>query len=138
LPQEEPQQEERRETVTAKVPLNDVYIAFQMEGRMNSSYYVVELMSDILSRGNSSRLYRSLIKEKQIFSEVHAYITGSLDKGMFVLEGKPLEHVSIEQAEQALWQEVENLKNEEVPADELTKVKKNRVDYGIFRNVAFR
>jgi zinc protease len=123
LPQEPAQKKERRETVTAKVPLNDVYIAFQMEGRLDESYYAVELMSDILSRGNSSRLYRSLVKDKPLFSEVHAYITGSLDKGMFVLEGKPLEGVSIEQAEQALWQEVEKLKTEDVPADELTKVK---------------
>ena len=123
LPQELPQNEERRETITAKVPLNDVYIAFQMEGRLDNSYYAVELLSDILSRGNSSRLYRSLVKEKQLFSEVHAYITGSLDKGMFVLEGKPLEGISIEQAEEALWQEVDRLKIEEVPADELTKVK---------------
>jgi zinc protease len=99
LPQEPAQNEERRETITAKVPLNDVYIAFQMEGRLDDSYYAVELMSDILSRGNSSRLYRSLVKEKQLFSEVHAYITGSLDTGMFVLEGKPLENVSMEQAE---------------------------------------
>nr|WP_067061274.1 pitrilysin family protein [Mucilaginibacter sp. L294] len=123
LPQEPAQNDERRETVTAKVPLNDVYIAFQMEGRLDDSYYAVELMSDILSRGNSSRLYRSLVKDKPLFSEVHAYITGSLDTGMFVLEGKPLEGVSIEQAEQALWQEVEKLKTEDVPADELTKVK---------------
>jgi zinc protease len=47
-----------------------------------------------------------LVKDKQIFSEVHAYITGSLDKGMFVLEGKPLEGISIEQAEAALWEEI--------------------------------
>jgi zinc protease len=136
LPQEPPQQEERRETVTAKVPLNDVYIAFQMEGRLDDSYYAVELMSDILSRGNSSRLYRSLIKEKQLFSEVHAYITGSLDKGMFVLEGKPLQHVSIEQAEEALWLEVEKLKAEEVPADELTKVKNKTESTMVFSEMS--
>jgi len=136
LPQEQPQHEERRETVTAKVPLNDVYIAFQMEGRTDESYYAVELMSDILSRGNSSRLHRSLIKDKQLFSEVHAYITGSLDKGMFVLEGKPLEHVSIEQAEDALWAEVERLKNEEVPADELTKVKNKTESTMVFSEMS--
>ncbi len=93
-------------------------------------------MSDILSRGNSSRLHRSLIKDKQLFSEVHAYITGSLDKGMFVLEGKPLEHVSIEQAEQALWDEVEKLKNEEVPADELTKVKNKTESTMVFSEMS--
>ncbi|QHS56996.1 insulinase family protein [Mucilaginibacter sp. 14171R-50] len=136
LPQEQPQHEERRETVTGKVPLNDVYIAFQMEGRVDESYYAVELMSDILSRGNSSRLHRGLVKEKPIFSEVHAYITGSLDKGMFVLEGKPLENISIEQAEEALWDELEKLKKEEVPADELTKVKNKTESTMVFSEMS--
>ncbi|WP_426587678.1 M16 family metallopeptidase [Mucilaginibacter sp. R-33] len=136
LPQEPEQQEARRETVTAKVPLNDVYIAFQMGARTDQDYYVVELLSDILSRGNSSRLYKSLIKEKQIFSEVHAYITGSLDKGMFVLEGKPLDGISIEQAETALWEELEKIKTEEIPADELTKVQNKTESTMIFSEMS--
>jgi zinc protease len=123
LPQEPEQHEERHETVTAKVPLNDVYIAFQAPGRMDDGYYAVDLMGDVLSRGNSSRLYRSLVKDQQLFSEIHAYMTGSFDTGMFVVEGKPLETVSIEQAEAAIWQQLELLKNSNVPADELTKVK---------------
>ncbi|MDB5150210.1 MAG: insulinase family protein [Mucilaginibacter sp.] len=136
LPQEPEQQEARRETVTAKVPLNDVYIAFQMGTRRDDDYYIVELLSDILSRGNSSRLYKSLIKDKQIFSEVHAYITGSLDKGMFVLEGKPLEGISVEQAEAALWEELEKIKAEEIPADELTKVQNKTESTMIFSEMS--
>jgi zinc protease len=136
LPVEPPQQEERRDTVTAKVPLNDVYIAFQMEGRLDDSFHVVELMSDILSRGNSSRLYKSLVKDKALFSEVHAYITESLDKGMFVMQGKPVEGVSTEQAEAALWQELEKLKSEEVPADELTKVKNKTESTMVFSEMS--
>jgi zinc protease len=127
LPQEPEQYEERRETVTAKVPLNDVYIAFQMGARLDGSYYAAELISDILSRGNSSRLHRNLVKEKQLFSEVHAYMTESLDKGIFTFEGKPLENVSIETAEAAIWEELEKLKTEDVPADELTKVQ-NKIE----------
>ncbi|HMG07351.1 MAG TPA: pitrilysin family protein [Mucilaginibacter sp.] len=136
LPQEPEQHEERRETVTAKVPLNDVYIAFQMGARLDDDYYVVELLSDVLSRGNSSRLYRSLVQDRQIFSEVHAYITSSLDKGMFVLEGKPLENISIEQAEAALWQELEKVKNEEIPADELTKVQNKTESTMVFSEMS--
>ncbi|WP_183561234.1 M16 family metallopeptidase [Mucilaginibacter sp. SP1R1] len=136
LPQEPEQHEERRETVTAKVPLNDVYIAFQMGARLDDDYYVVELLSDVLSRGNSSRLYRSLVQDRQIFSEVHAYITSSLDKGMFVLEGKPLENVSIEQAEAALWEELEKVKNEEIPADELTKVQNKTESTMVFSEMS--
>ncbi len=136
LPQEPKQHDERRETVIAKVPLNDVYIAFQMEGRLDPSYYATELMSDILSRGHSSRLYKSLVKEKQIFSEVHAYISGSLDTGMFVFEGKPLENISIEQAETAIWEQLEILKSGEIPADELTKVKNKTESTMIFSEMS--
>jgi zinc protease len=136
LPQEEPQHDERRETVTAKVPLNDVYIAFQMEGRLDKGYYAIELMSDILSRGHSSRLYKALVKEKQIFSDVHAYISGSIDTGMFVFEGKPLENISIEQAEAAIWEQLEILKSGEIPDDELTKVKNKTESTMIFSEMS--
>ena len=136
LPQEPEQHEERRLTVTAKVPLNDVYIAFQMGARLDESYYAAELISDILSSGNSSRLYRNLVKEKQLFSEVHAYMTGSIDKGIFAFEGKPLENVSIATAEAAIWEELERLKTELVPAEELTKVQNKVESTMIFSEMA--
>ncbi|GAC1313050.1 MAG: pitrilysin family protein [Mucilaginibacter sp.] len=136
LPQEPDQHDERRATVTAKVPLNDVYIAFQMGGRLDEQYYVCELMSDILSRGNSSRLYRKLVREKHLFSEVHAYMSGSLDKGMFVFEGKPLENVSVETAEAAIWEELERLKTEDIPEHELTKVKNKTESTMIFSEMS--
>ncbi|MGN6393927.1 MAG: M16 family metallopeptidase [Mucilaginibacter sp.] len=136
LPQEPEQHDERRQTVTAKVPLNDIYIAFQMGSRLDESFYPAELLSDILSRGNSSRLYRTLVKEKQLFSEVHAYMTGSLDKGMFVCEGKPLEGISVETAEAAIWEELEKIKAVEIPADELTKVQNKTESTMIFSEMS--
>jgi zinc protease len=136
LEQEPEQHDERRDTVSAKVPVNDIYIALQMPGRRENAFYAVELMSDMLSRGHSSRLYKNLVKDKQLFSEVHAYVFGSLDKGMFVLEGKPTEGVSIEDAEAALWAEVEKLKTEEVPADELTKVQNKTESTMIFSEMS--
>ena len=136
MPKEAPQHEARRQTVTAKVPLNDVYIAFQMEGRLDKGYYAVELMSDILSRGHSSRLYKALVKDQQIFSAVHAYISGSIDTGMFVFQGKPLEHISVEQAEGAIWEQLELLKTGGVPADELTKVKNKTESTMIFSEMS--
>jgi zinc protease len=107
-----------------------------MGGRLDDDFYAVELLSDVLSRGNSSRLYRSLVQDRQIFSEVHAYITSSLDRGMFILEGKPLENISIEQAEAALWEELEKVKNEEIPADELTKVQNKTESTMVFSEMS--
>ena len=136
LPQEPMQQEERRDTVTAKVPLNDLYIAFHMPGRLEDGYYEMDLVSDILSRGNSSRLYRSLVKDKQLFSEIHAYNMGSFDRGMFVVEGKPLENVSIETAEAAIWEELERITTQLIPDDELTKVKNKTESTMVFSEMS--
>ena len=136
LPKEPEQKEERRLTVAGKVPLNDVYIAFHMPGRLDEGYYETDLISDILSRGNSSRLYKTLVKDKQLFSEIHAYNMGSFDSGMFVVEGKPLENVSIEAAEAAIWEELEIIKNQLVPADELTKVKNKAESTMVFSEMS--
>ncbi|MGZ3812239.1 MAG: M16 family metallopeptidase [Mucilaginibacter sp.] len=136
LPQEPEQHEARRDSVTAKVPLNDVYVAFQMPGRLDEGYYEIDLISDILSRGNSSRLHRTLVKDKQLFSEIHAYNMGSFDKGMFVVEGKPLENVSVETAESAIWEELEKLKTTLIPADELTKVKNKTESTMVFSEMS--
>ena len=136
LPQEPAQHEPRRERVTAKVPLNDVYIAFQAPARLADDYYATDLLGDILSRGHSSRLHRNLVKDQQLFSEIHAYMTGSFDTGMFVVEGKPLQHVSIAEAEKAIWQQLNLLKQNEVPADELTKVKNKTESVLVFSEMS--
>ena len=123
LPQEPTQLQEKRQNVEANVPLNALYMAFHMPARQDASYYAADLLSDILSRGNSSRLYRSLLKEQQLFSDINAYHLGSIDPGLFIVEGKPAPGVSMEASEQAIWQELDRLKNETVVEKELTKVK---------------
>jgi zinc protease len=127
LIQEETQTEARRETVKANVPLNAIYMAFKMPGRLNQDYYAFDLLSDILSRGQSSRLYNSLLKEQKLFSDINAYISSSLDPGLFIVEGKLVEGVTTEAAEKAIWAELDKLKAELVSDAELTKVK-NKVE----------
>ena len=127
LIQEDPQIEERTETVKANVPLNAIYMGFKMPGRLDPDYYAFDLLSDIMSRGQSSRLYNSLLKEQKLFSDINAYISSSLDPGLFVVEGKLVEGITTEQAEQAIWKELNQLKAETVTENELTKVK-NKVE----------
>ncbi len=123
LPQEPAQLQEKRLLAEANVPLNALYMAFHMPSRQDAGYYAADLLSDILSRGNSSRLYRSLLKEQQLFSDINAYHLGSIDPGLFVVEGKPVPGVSMEKAEASIWQELNRFKNESVGEDELAKVK---------------
>lgn len=127
LPAEPKQEEARREVVKADVPLNSIYIAFHGPARLDEGYYAMDLISDMLSRGSSSRLYRRLVKEEELFSEINAYQTGSLDANLFVIEGKPLPHVAIEAAEQVIWSELDRLRMEQVEPYELNKVK-NRIE----------
>ena len=127
LPAEPVQTEERTETIHANVPLNALYKVFHMPSRNDQGYYSSDLISDILSRGNSSRLFRNLLKDQKLFSEINAYLTGSLDAGLFVIEGKPLPGVSMDDAETAVWKELERLKTDFVNPEELTKVK-NKIE----------
>ncbi|QNL48904.1 insulinase family protein [Olivibacter sp. SDN3] len=127
LPVEPAQANARREVCHGNVPVNSLYMAFHMAERGASAYYAADLISDILSRGQSSRLYRRLLKEHALFSEINAYLLGSIDKGLFIIEGKPLIHVSIEEAENAIWQELEELKTTYIMDYELAKVK-NKVE----------
>ncbi len=123
LPQELLQTEARSLTVSANVPLNAIYIAFKMPARNDPNYQVFDLLGDILSQGQSSRLYNSLLKEQQLFSDINAYMSGSLDEGLFIVEGKLIAGVEKDHAEQAIWKELEKISSELVSELELTKVK---------------
>ena len=63
---------------------------------------------------------------------MNAYITGSIDASLVVLEGKPNEGTSMEEAEEALWAELEVLKNELAFSAELEKVKNKTESLMIF------
>lgn len=132
LPKELPQTEARTLTVNANVPLNAIYIAFKMPARKDSTYQVFDLMSDILSQGQSSRLYNSLLKEQQLFSEINAYLSGSLDEGLFIVEGKLVEGVTMANAETAIWNELRKMCAEPVTTAELTKVKNKSESIMVF------
>lgn len=136
LPEEPVQTAERKETVMANVPLNAFYMAFKMPARRDKDYQAYDLMSDILSQGQSSRLYNSLLKEQQLFSEIHAYITSSLDQGLFVIEGKLSDGVEMDRAEQAVWEELRKITEEPVTQTELTKVKNKSESIMVFAEMS--
>lgn len=130
LPKEPKQSEGRRKELIRPVPQQAIYMAFHMTNRRSKDFYATDLISDVLSAGESGRLFQSLVKEKKMFTEIDAYITGDLDEGLFVFQGKFKDEVSVEEAEKAIWQEIESFKNSEVKEEELQKVK-NQMEAGI-------
>jgi zinc protease len=123
LPLEPLQQEARSLTVERDVPADAIYKAYHMCARMDSEYYITDLISDVLSQGNSSRLHNALIKENQLFSDIHAYVMGDFEKGLFVVSGKLSKGVTMKQADEAICKELDKMKQELVTQDELDKVK---------------
>lgn len=123
LPKEPEQREFRTRTVERQVPDSKLYLAFHMPARSDKGYYECDLISDLLSNGDSSRLFQHLVKEQELFLEIDAFLTGDHDNGLFVVSGKPNKGVSMEDATSAIWHELDAIKNTTTPDFELEKVK---------------
>lgn len=127
LPAEPRQEAVRSMEVTADVPLDSLYKAWHIQGRLAPSYYAADLITEIMGSGQSSRLYHKLVKEKQLFSSINCYHTGSLDPGLLVIEGKIREGKTLEAANEAVEMELEHLLAEGVSETELQKAK-NKIE----------
>ncbi|MCO5229993.1 MAG: insulinase family protein [Chitinophagales bacterium] len=136
LPIEAVQTETRTFTHYADVPQSMIIIAFLMPGRLEDGYFEADLVTDILSSGQSSRFYQKLVKERKLFSEIEAYISGSIDTGMFVVEGRLHDNVDIHEAEDAIWHEIFKLQEEGIAEMEIEKVKNQMVTYMKFSDVS--
>lgn len=129
----EPAQKGARELVTqASVPLSALYKTYHMSGRASAEYYTADFVSDVLGRGKSSRLYNELVKDKGIFNNIQAYVLGSIDPGLLVIDGKLNEGHSFEEAEAAIDVVVSELKSKKVGEEELTKIKNKAVSSLVF------
>jgi zinc protease len=124
----EPVQTEFRElSLDSPVPLDALYLGFPCPERLSPDYYAMDLLSDVLGNGSSSRLFRRLLKEKQLFSSIDCYHSGTLDPGLFIIEGRPAGGVNIADAEAAIWAEIQDLIDHGVGENELQKCK-NRAE----------
>lgn len=123
IPTEPEQQAERRLVVADNpVPADAIYKVFHMGSRISDQFYACDIISDILSNGQSSRLFVNLVKNNRLFSEIDAYVSGDADPGLFIFSGKLSEGVSAEQAEQAIDREMERFIQDGISDHEVEKV----------------
>ncbi|MCF6171165.1 MAG: insulinase family protein [Bacteroidales bacterium] len=124
----EPEQAgERKLTVERPVPQNAIYLAWHMPPRTDRRFYHYDLISDILSNGNSSRLYQTLVKKERLFSDINAFVTGDLDNGLFIVSGKLINGTTSPEATDAIQKQLDLMAKEMVQEDELQKVK-NKIE----------
>ncbi len=121
--QEPVQQEERRMTLNRNVPMDAIYKTWHMASRFEDDYYTTDLLTDILGGGASSRLYQTLVKEKQLFAHINCYHFGSLDKGLFTVEGQLVKGIDMKLAEESIEMELNKVREQLIDERELQKVK---------------
>ena len=112
LPLEPTQEEFREKSIQRDVSADAFYYAFHMSERKNIGYYIADLLSDAIGKDQSSLLNIALKKQQTLVSEINAFITGSLDHGLFLITGKLLEGVDFATLDNALWRELEKIKVE--------------------------
>lgn len=135
IPKEQPQTEARLEVVEADVPLDAIYKAYHMPDKNNPDYFAIDLLSDVLGRGKSSRLYTKLVKENPMFNSISAYLTGSNDPGLLVIQGNLNKGIKIEDAEQEIEKIIAEFQSKGMEEQELEKVKNKAESSLLFSEV---
>lgn len=123
LPAEPKQIQKRIAEVRADVPAEALYKAYHMPGRFDVDFHAADLTSDVLGRGDSSRLYQQLVKEKQIFNSISCFTMGTIDPGLVVINGRVKLGIELKEAEKHLDEVVADFMINGISDFELEKVK---------------
>lgn len=121
---EPPQNGERRVIVRKQAQLPIVYLAWHVPNHASPDAAALEVLSVVVSGGRTSRLYRTLVHDRQIALEAGGdYPYFSLDPGLFWFWATAMPGQTPETLEKALLEEMDRLKREPVSAEELERAK---------------
>jgi len=118
---------ERRVWVHKFAQLPIVEIAYHVPQAQGADFYTLELLQTVLTTGESSRLYRSLVDQQQLAVEVQSSHDATFDPFLFTFTVQPRQGIAPEKAEQALYAEIEKLKTTPLDDHELQKAKNQAI-----------
>lgn len=117
-----PQRGERRLTVRRPARLPYLFMGYPVPNLNDPDSYALEVAAAVLSAGRSSRLHRVLVRERELALRAHAsHPLLSVDPDLFTLAAKPRPGIDLDTMETALQEQVADLRETLVPADELAK-----------------
>ncbi len=123
----EPEQNgEKRIVLYKQVTSPNVMLAYHVPETGSEDYYPLVLLDSILSEGNSSRLYRSLVDETQRATAVFTYLPPAFDPTLFYFYGVCSKDVSAQELEEGMLEVVDRIVSEGVTDRELQKAKNMR------------
>ncbi|GAB2677220.1 pitrilysin family protein [Flavihumibacter cheonanensis] len=114
---------EKRITVQKQVANPYLSIAWHTPEAKHPDYYALSLLSDLLTQGQSSRLYSVLVDQKQLATSVFARYEESFDPTLFSITATASRGVKTEDIEKEIYAALESIKKEGVTERELEKVK---------------
>ncbi|PYY11469.1 MAG: peptidase M16 [Acidobacteria bacterium] len=133
----EPPQNSVREVVL-RDPSQPVYLeGYHRPDYMSKDDAVYDAIADVMSNGRTSRLYRSLVRDKKIAAAAGGFsgLPGNKYPHLFAFYGVPLPGHTPEEVANSIHQEIERLKTQDVSDDEL-KMVKTRAKATLLRSLA--
>ena len=119
-----------------KYPSSVLYLAWLMDGRSGPDYYAYDLVSDVMSLGRSAIFYQRMVKVLKVCAHMDAYITGTEDRGLLIMELRPAKDVTMEEMENQLWKELASLQGDYISSSILEKLKVKNESTVCFSNVS--
>jgi predicted Zn-dependent peptidase len=120
----EPEQVRRRElTVSRQVPAAHLLMTYHTGARNSRDFYILDLLTDILSGCDSARFPSLLVRQKELFSDADIYLSGDADPGLVIFSGRLRDGTDIAMAEEAVTAELNRLTEESVTPAELEKAR---------------
>ena len=124
---EPPQTGERRIVVQKEVPSPYMMIGYHTPDAKHKDFYALDILSSVLSSGNSSRLHSALVDKKQLASSIGSDFSESFDPNLFVLYALAAKDVVETDLEAAIYEEIEMIKKDGISEMELQKIKNQKL-----------
>lgn len=131
---EPPQNGERRVTTYKDIATPNMLLAYHTPATRDPDYYALDLLSGILSSGNSSRLVKSLVLDSTVASQVFTNFGESFDPELFSIYAIAAKDVSAEKLEKAIEDQIDKLIADGITDTELQKLKNQKL-MGFYRTM---
>lgn len=136
---DEPISKEIHKTITDNIQLPGIFIAYKIPKENSFEFLVLEVISDILSTGDSSRLYSELVYNKQLVNETGCFALGREFSGIFHLYSILEPNIKIKTVQQEIDKIIYEIADGKTTEKELQKVKnriETRIEYRFETNLS--
>ncbi len=131
---EPPHTEETRKTIYDNIQLPALFTAYRMPAMGDPDSYALEMLQTLLSGGQSSRLYKALVDNKQLALESGAIPLALEDAGVFIIYGIANTEVKLEDLEAAVEEEITKIIESGLTEREFQKLQNQTENDFISRN----